>query len=231
MTVSKVLVVDEQPLIRFAVRALLTESGCSVAEVRDLRDVLRQPDGPGADLVVADIAERGQSAGLRLCHHVKKEWRTRVLVFSADASPPAIAAVLNAGADSFVHKSVSPERFTEAVGRTIAGDRQWLLGNSVEQPVPELSVAGAGLTDREKEVLGLMLQRRSNDEIAQELFLAVQTVKNYASRVLRKIGFPNRRALFAAVRPQAGANVIPFARVPQDNAVLGVPEHPMVRYS
>lgn len=69
------------------------------------------------------------------------------------------------------------------------------------------------MTRREEEVLGLVLRRWSNDEIAQELFLAPQTVKNYVSRVLAKLGVSSRRELFRSLRPSAGSRCPPAGPV------------------
>ena len=53
------------------------------------------------------------------------------------------------------------------------------------------------LTAREKEVLALMLRRHSNAEIAQSLFMGIQTTKNHVSSILRKFGLKSRKELYA----------------------------------
>ncbi|MGW4521873.1 response regulator transcription factor [Amycolatopsis sp. NPDC004378] len=206
------LVVDDQPVLRYAIRQLLrdyagvravTEAGCE-------REALRQCETSRPGLVITELSLAGEPAGAGICQFAKERLdRAAVLVFAGDASPAAVAMALNAGADSFVHKSASGARLMAAVRATLAGSRVWVpAGETAPLLAGSLPYTGA-MTKREEDVLALMLCRWSNDEIAGELHLARQTVKNYASRILQKLGFSSRRELVHALA--SGVAPVPCA--------------------
>jgi DNA-binding NarL/FixJ family response regulator len=152
-----------------------------------------------ADIVVLDTRLSGRFEGIELCRRLKGLPNPpKVVVYSGDNSPRTVTESLSAGADSFVHHSAWPDELVQAVNGVRAARPSWLLGSDQERR----GAAGdrpraAGLTGREQEILTLMLQRRTNGEIAAELCLANQTVKNYVSGILRKLGIPSRKHLFS----------------------------------
>ena len=122
----------------------------------------------------------------------------RVLIFTAHTSAGDVAAATPAGADGYLHKGAAGEELLEAVRRTHAGERVWLLptGNEKEAQVHLRETSSkARLTPKEKEVFALVLRRRTNPEIAEELYLSLYTVKNHVSSILRKLGLKSRREI------------------------------------
>nr|WP_245600941.1 response regulator transcription factor [Streptomyces sulphureus] len=123
-------------------------------------------------------------------------WSPRLMVFSATRDPAEVVAALSCGADSFVHKSIPTTEVLQAIERTNRGESVLALeGDSIPDETLPKVIARHLLTDREGEVLRLLLGRCSNGEIASALSLTQQTVKNYVSRVFRKIGVKSRRQL------------------------------------
>lgn len=119
------------------------------------------------------------------------------MAFSASYSPREVVAALSSGIDSFVHKSTGMPDLLRAIEKTYQGESVWLFGHETvlaETSTPSVA-SDASLTEREGEVLVLLLRRFSNEEIAEELTLARQTVKNHVSNVFRKVGVNNRREL------------------------------------
>ncbi|WP_439380528.1 response regulator transcription factor [Amycolatopsis lexingtonensis] len=201
------LVVDDQPVLRYAVRQLLRDyAGVRVvSEAGTEREALRHCEVDHPDMVITELSLAGAPAGAAICQFAKEHLdRAAVLVFSGDASPAAVATALNAGADSFVHKSASGTRLMAAVRSTLAGGRVWVPAGETAPLLPGSVPYPSVMTKREEDILALMLCRWSNDEIAGELHLARQTVKNYASRILHKLGFSSRRELVHALGSQAG---------------------------
>lgn len=154
-----------------------------------------------ADIVVIDTGLAGPHQGFDLCRRLKQLPKPpKVLFYSADNSPRTVTASLSAGADGFVHLSARPDELIEAIRGVREARHAWLLG--ADQP-PRARRGGPrderGMTQREEQILTLLLQRYTNEEIAAELCLANQTVKNYVSSILRKLGLPSRKYLFAAL--------------------------------
>ncbi|MFC9927153.1 LuxR C-terminal-related transcriptional regulator [Streptomyces sp. NPDC127190] len=193
------VVADPFPVSRTAVASLLRHSGA-------LDDAREADSGPAAvelvrrlraDLLVTDVDLVARGDGVHLCHQVKRLSRPpSVLVFTGADDPAVVAACLTGGADGFVHRSASPERLVHAVETLAVGRPVWYLRErGQEPPQPPDGARAPGMTSREQQVLGLLLARYSNDEIAAELHVARQTVKNHVSNVLRKLGVANRREL------------------------------------
>ncbi|MFF3559176.1 LuxR C-terminal-related transcriptional regulator [Streptomyces sp. NPDC002574] len=130
---------------------------------------------------------------------------TRVVLYSRDNTPRLVVECIRSGVAGFVHESCPPEVIVKALHDVFGGGTFWYLGDE-DRPGPERSGPGGDaprsrwqLSGREEQVLALLLRRRSNEEIADELVLTRQTVKNYASRVFRKVGVSGRKELFQLI--------------------------------
>lgn len=151
------------------------------------------------DLVVLDLRLRGEPDGIELCREIKSlPDPPQVVIYTAYNSPQAISSCLLSGADSYVHKGEEPRKLLNAIEDTNAGERVWLLGGEEEEASTDLrsAAAASSLTDREQEVLYLVLKRRTNARIAGELHITVPTVKTHVSNILRKLDARNREDLF-----------------------------------
>ncbi len=194
------LITDPYPLERGAVSALLRRSGVAhcVHETAPGGEALKAARRHRVDLVVLGAdADRPHSL-LRWCRRLKElPAAPTVVVYSATSDPSVVTACLANRADGFVHRSATAEQLVEAVRSVVAKRPMWLLGD----PPSERGADGApvaafpGMTQREQEIFALLTMRYANDEIAAELHLAHQTVKNHVSSVLHKTGFANRREL------------------------------------
>jgi DNA-binding NarL/FixJ family response regulator len=140
----------------------------------------------------------GEDSGIEVCREMKAmPDAPRVLVFTAHTDVEDVAAATLAGADGYLHKGVASEELIDAVERTYAGGRVWLLPAAEEESASRIEeVSGeARLTPKEKEVFALVLKRRTNAEIAGELYISLYTVKNHVSSILRKLGLKSRREI------------------------------------
>lgn len=125
-----------------------------------------------------------------------------ILVVSPAAGDEAILSVLNAGAKGFLHDGATAVQFEEAI-RVLASGSIWasrrLLGELIHRLLSsrqaQVTAEQVALTRREREVLDLILDGKSNREIAEDLKIEERTVKSYVTRLLRKMSVKNRTAL------------------------------------
>jgi DNA-binding NarL/FixJ family response regulator len=196
--VTRVVVVEYFPLVRRAVAQTLAadERLAVVGVAESASHGVRLAEDARAHIVVTEVHLRAQNEGLGLCRKIKHlTHQPRGVVYTAERSAQIIADCVAARADSFVHKSVEPEELVEAVWATRLDRRSWLLGDEAADDVRPEALPVRYLTDREQQVLALLVRRLTNEEICAELHLAPQTVKNHVSSVLRKVGFRSRREL------------------------------------
>lgn len=214
----RVLLVDDQPLIRLGFSAILTsqEDMEVVGEAADGEEALELAAALDPDVVCMDVQMPrldGIEATRRL---VASDSRAAVLILTTFDTDEALFAALSAGASGFLLKSAGPEELIQAVRVLGRGDAlldpavtRRVLVRTVEpaaevdaqtgRPGPESEIADgqddaarAGLTARETEVLAAMARGLSNDEIARELFVGRATVKTHVSNVLLKTGARDR---------------------------------------
>ncbi|MDP8950948.1 MAG: response regulator transcription factor [Actinomycetota bacterium] len=196
----KLLLVEDHPTLRFGLKLLLDSAGDFevVGEAENSVDAVRLAQELRPDLVILDL-RLGEGSGIEACREIKAlPEPPRVLVFTAHASAEDVAGAVLAGADSYLHKGAQGAELLEAAERTHAGGRVWLMpaGDKEEAEIRlEKNSLKAWLTPREKEVFALILKRRTNAEIAEELYISLYTVKNHVSSILRKLGLKSRREL------------------------------------
>ena len=193
----RILLVDRQPVTRLGLRVLLEgmEGVQVVGEAADTDEALRLSAQLRPNLVIVDPDLGGRVSVLGELKAVEKP--PRVLIYSEDNSRESVAAASLAGADGFVHKEAGIEVLPEAVKRTCAGERVWMLGpmEARSETTLRARIEAAKLTPREKDILDLLLKRRTNPEIAEHLHVSVNTVRTHVKNVLKELGAGSRREL------------------------------------
>ncbi len=195
----RILLVDDHPTVHFGLKHLLeSAAGTEVAgEAGNAADAVRLAGELRPDVVLLDL-RLGEDSGIEVCREIKAlPDAPRVLIFTAHTGVEDVAAATLAGADGYLHKGVAGEELIDAVGRIHAGGRVWLLPAAEEEAASRIEEASgeAWLTPKEKEVFALVLKRRTNAEIARELYISLYTVKNHVSSILRKLGLKSRREI------------------------------------
>ncbi|MEU0568260.1 response regulator transcription factor [Nonomuraea sp. NPDC005983] len=197
----RVLVADDQALVRAGVRMLLQATGDMevVGEAEDGAEAVRQAERHLPDVILMDL-RMPRVDGLEAIKRVlAARPSTRIVVLTTFAEDSNVYAALRAGAVGFLVKDDDPERMVDAVRRAAAGEQ--LLAPSVLRRVVErfldaeeqaAAPAPAGLTERELEVLALVGTGLSNAEIAEELHVGVTTVKTHIAAAMDKLGLRNR---------------------------------------
>lgn len=203
----RVLLADDHPLVRAGIRATLAAvpDVVLVAEAADGYAVQRLTQDCGFDVLVLDLGMPGPSA-TSLVRAVRARCpHARVLILTAHDEDAYVRGVVAAGAAGYVLKDEAPENLVQAI-RSVARGGAWFSQAIVETLVrpdrPDLQDP-PDLTPRERQLLHLVAQGRDNAEIAAELHLGEQTVRNYLSRLYTKLGVNSRAAAIIWARDHA----------------------------
>jgi DNA-binding NarL/FixJ family response regulator len=215
----RVLVVDDQPLVRSGFRMILDERDDLelVGEAADGEQGIELARKLDPDVILMDVRMPnldGVEATRRL---VATGTRARILVLTTFDLDEYVYAAVRAGASGFLLKDVEPTELVDAIRVVAAGNSlfgpaatQRLVERFAGTPEPLNEQALEHLTEREREILRLLAGGLSNAELAEKLFLSETTVKTHVSAVLRKLGVRDRvQAVIAAydaglVRPGTG---------------------------
>ncbi|WP_103355106.1 response regulator transcription factor [Amycolatopsis sp. CA-128772] len=193
----QVLLVDDHELVRRGLRDLLGDEPDIevVAEASSVEEALAMAMHVEPEVAVVDV-RLGDGDGITLCRELRsKPNPPACLMLTAFDDEEAMVGAIMAGAAGYLLKQVRGQDVVNAV-REVAAGRSLLdpvstarvLDKMRHPPTDEL----ATLTERERDVLELIGQGLSNREIAERLFLAEKTVKNYVTSVLAKLGMQRR---------------------------------------
>jgi DNA-binding NarL/FixJ family response regulator len=199
-----VLLVDDHPILHETLRAVVasvapeaqfhgeTSLGGGVSKARQLKDL---------QLVLLDLLLPGCTGIEALVQFLKVMPRARIVVISATEDSQSVRAALDAGAVGYLPKTSSPKIVADAL-------RAVLQGGSYVPPqamgaVPHvrtpLTLADLGITERQADVLKLVTKGLPNSEIARQLNIAENTVKQHAHAAYRALGVSSRTEAMVAL--------------------------------
>jgi DNA-binding NarL/FixJ family response regulator len=213
--VARVLLVDDQQLVRLGLRGILEADDriSIVGEAGDGREALRLVDTLLPDVVLMDLRMpimNGVEATRQV--HDRHADSVRVLVLTTFETHENVLAALRAGAVGFVSKGVEPTDLISAVIGAASGEvalspgaLQSIVGHVRAAPPtpeipPELVDRLAHLTARERDVVAAVGRGLSNDAIAAQMFISPFTVKTHLNRAMSKLGLGDRAQVVVAAR-------------------------------
>ncbi|MGC5168185.1 response regulator [Luteimicrobium sp. DT211] len=210
---TRVAIVDDEPLVRTGLRAILdAEDDLEVVgEAGDGADVLALVADTAPDVLLLDVRMAHVDGITALRALLARRPDARVLVVTTFENDDHVLDALAAGAHGFLLKRARPEEIVQAVRVVARGDslvfpetvRRLAAGRTPSDTLRQ----DARLTDREAEVLRLVAAGMSNQEIANDLYLGVETVRTHVGNVLAKLGVRDRTQ--AVVRAYASGFVVP----------------------
>jgi DNA-binding NarL/FixJ family response regulator len=201
-----VLLVDDHAIVREGLRALLEDTVASiVGEAANGDEAVSMTDRLQPNLVLMDLKMPGLPAADAIRVIRARHPATQILVLTSYAEDKQVQEMISAGALGYVLKDVAKAELVRAM-TTVARGEPWLhaeaqrmLVNRMRRPA-ELDPLEL-LTDRERSVLRLLAQGKSNRAIARSLQLTEGTIKGYVSNILAKLKLEDRtQAALLAVR-------------------------------
>jgi two-component system response regulator DevR len=197
--VIKVFLVDDHEVVRRGVADLLDEEDdlTVIGQAASVSQALARIPALRPDVVVLDV-RLPDGNGVELCRELRSMLPgLNCLMLTSFTDEQAMLNAILAGADGYVIKDIKGMQLVEAVrqvgtGRSLLDNRAVAalmarLRTTVAKPGPL-----AGLTDQERTLLDLIGEGLTNRQIAERMFLAEKTVKNYVSRLLAKLGMERR---------------------------------------
>lgn len=195
----KIMLIDDHAVVRLGISSILEKNSsyfvcCEAGSISEMFEKLEveQPDLLLLDYMLPD------GDGATACHLIKKRYPDiKVLIVSALADSGTIKAAVMAGADGYLVKNIDRKAILETVEKVLSGkpvfEESALLGliDAVKQEKYESTQAEV-LTETEEKILDLLSKGLTNKEIAAHLYIAEKTVRNYLSRIMRKIDVGNR---------------------------------------
>ena len=197
MTPIRLLVADDHAVLRAGLRmlfdvqrdmAVVGEAGNGVELLQHAREL--QPD-----VVLMDLTMPGPHSGEVIRQVLRACPKTRVLVLTMHDDPAYLASAMAAGAAGYVVKKVADSELVSAIravhaGRTFVDLTQSMGSPAHADPRPN------DLSRREREVLRLLAQGHSNQQVAARIRVSVKTVETYRTRLSAKLGLKGRAELY-----------------------------------
>jgi two-component system NarL family response regulator len=201
MELVRVLVVDDHPVVREGVLAILaTQADMKVVgEVASAEEALslNLPEPP--HVAVLDLRLPGIS-GIRLLSELRSRWpEMRAVVFTSYSLEEEVYAALEAGAWAYVRKGAVRAELLQAIRTVHSGQRH--IPPEIAAKLADHIASGGGLSVREREVLGYVRDGRTNKDVAAILGISEHTVNLHVKSILSKLGAASRtEAVMLALR-------------------------------
>jgi len=202
----RIVLIDDHEVVRAGLKSLIDSQDdmTVVGEAGSVEEGVRRVGYDEPDVVVLDVRLPDRS-GVEACREIRERFpEVRILMLTSFADEEALMAAILAGASGYVLKRVKTEELIDDIRRVGAGESLLdpemterlfvrLRNGSTEDPLL------GSLTGQERTIIDHIAAGLTNKQIAEEMFLAEKTVKNYVSNVLAKMGMSRRSEAAAYV--------------------------------
>lgn len=194
----RVLFVDDHEMVRIGISAYLStqEDIEIIGEADNGKDGVDMALELKPDVILMDLVMDGMD-GVEATRQIIQAWpEAKILIVTSFIDDEKVYPALEAGATSYLLKTSKAEHIAEAIRKTYAGEsvlEKEVTNKMMQNLRTNHSVAlHESLTNREKEILLLIAEGKTNQEIADELFIALKTVKVHVSNILSKLEVQDR---------------------------------------
>ena len=192
----RVLLVDDHMVVRSGLSTVLSvyDDLKLVGEAGDGEEAIRLCERLQPDVVLMDLL-MPKMDGVTAIKTIKTRWpKIQIIALTSFKEKEYVEGALKAGANGYLLKDVSAEELINAVRRAVAGQPSLSpeAAQVLIQNVNEPSLSHPNMTGRELEILTLMVEGLSNNEIAERLIVSQSTVKFHVSNILSKLGVTGR---------------------------------------
>lgn len=192
----RVIIADDHPIVRDALKNLIIDNNMSVvAEAENSSEVLICLDKNKCDLLILDMSMPGNKKGVELIKEIASDRKKSppILVFSMSNDGKTALAALRAGASGYLTKDSEPGQILEAIQKVVMDGKfvspaiaeQIMFGQEKEEPGESPNKL---LSPREYQIFLMLVDGKSIDAIAEDLFISRQTVGTHKMRLMQKLG-------------------------------------------
>ncbi len=209
----RIVLIDDHEVVRAGIKAMIDAQDDMevVGEAGTAEDGVRRVGYDEPDVVVLDV-RLPDGSGVESCRDIRTRFPdVKVLMLTSFADEEALLAAILAGASGYVLKRVKGTDLVNDIRRVGAGES--LLDPEMTEKLFERLRSGpksdpllARLSDQEREIVSHIAEGKTNKQIADDMFLAEKTVKNYVSNLLAKMGMSRRSEAAAYVARLDAAN-------------------------
>jgi DNA-binding NarL/FixJ family response regulator len=192
----KIILVDDHQMFRDGLKAVLTDQPyiqmvADLSNAKDLYELLKTNE---ADLIITDIT-MPEISGIELTEYVQSHYPgIKILILSMHSDEKYIVKALKAGANGYLPKETGMSELLKAVQTIHQGENYFnksisdTILYSIGKPGdPEHRTIDKKLTNREREIVRLVVEGLSNKEIASRLFISIRTVDSHKNHIMQKL--------------------------------------------
>ena len=191
---TRILVADDHSIILAGIRNLIEQDWELAGHVEDGRSLVEAALKLRPDLIILDIGMPVLN-GIDAAKQIRKAWpEAKLLFLTMHTSPIYLRLAMRAGGSGYVLKTSAAEELRPAIAKVLKGQVYVSakfgpdIVGTLQTPSGKPSTSAADLTDRQREVLQLVAEGRSNREIAGILKVSVKTVQFHRGQIMRKLG-------------------------------------------
>lgn len=203
--VIRTLIVDDHYLVRDGLKAMLLSLRkdilIEVMEANSGENALAFLDTSDIDLIIIDYKMEGMNGAETIERILRFKPQIKILAISNYNEYKIISAMMDAGASGFVLKSIQPAQLLTAIQTVLSGKKYFcneaavIMIDAAEDNDKTKKVSQFKITEREIEILKLIVQGMTNVEIAKMLFLTRRTIDTHRQNLLKKMKVKNTAAL------------------------------------